>query len=534
MNPVTSTKNQWYQTTYAAVPQGHYFSWGDLLATAVTDSGQVWVAINEPSHFTEAESWSYIGIASPTGFIRVSGCQWAQNTTSWDAWEDGPLYKRAFYMASEGHHMIPVGDQMYIGIEDNDNRDRWIKVDQNTLQATVVAGGAAQGVGVEPIDGSGVGNVSLDLTTSYSCYKDGHIYWFERGFTPSGASDGRYLFYRLRRMQTIPPYGVETLPNPVLTPTGLTSYTYSDVLDFIFDRQTNGLRNYLRDDVAAAYHYGPYHLADRGDNYLYFGQTNDIRRISLDDWTIETILYGEVDIRHDNYTVFTDRDHLSDFEETPYGAPAGPPTNFESVPNAAKLGIPELEGLDMATSGWQWYDNDRLVFLNNTMFQWGPPRGKFMCTIDVTAIEQRIATSGVPERVNRANPQWETIANGTYISEQQHAWNPIVTGSSTWRDGGNPLMWLAGEIFAVNNNSPLAGKIVFLHHEIGLDLAYNWATRYFEPDRGMTVVAFLEPEPNVIFDVQLSFEGTALQGYAAHISLPHQQAPEVVSLHHAE
>lgn len=509
----SATERQWFQWTYAVVMNGYQ----DARGTGVfsTSDGSLWLFSanpHRPSRPQESEWW--IGKVSPEGCVRVFGNSWTvdPSLTLDGALEEGKAPFRFVRGGSfTGVVVVPVGDTLWVWSEYANNR--WFIFDPDTLDWTWVAGSTARTTGQNPVDAQIGKNATTSPIQSYAVYDGGYIYWLEGWESNTYA---RNLMV-VRRMSTTYPYGVETYTSgPSGTPSGFTGSTDSELKAWVesFNPST-GMWNMYNQDVAYPTAGYPAKLAVR-NGYLYFGFMFDIRRMPLAGGPVETLFFGY----HSPESQF--RDHLMDYEDTPFGG-------YNNIPDHRRNGVPELEGVNFEEFDWVLFGND-LMFINGSGVE-AYEMGKRWAKIDLVELERRYDEQG-PVRVDRASPQWVTVSGASSIWEQISAWADQVNALDLyWKDGGRPLAYAPMKRATVPTSGPLAGRLVFAQVPYSADLTITDVNYGLPPDRQCSVVSVLEPgELMFEADVTVLFEGKALKGYSNVRALNAAEAPEEVRL----
>ncbi len=401
--------------------------------------------------------------------------------------------------------------------------------DTETYDFTWVAGSSPRLSGEGVVDHQDGKQAKLELW-SFAVHVGGFIYWMEKAAINTWQSS----LYVMRRMSTVPPYGIETLPGLSANPAGFTGSTSSELSAWSEEvNPATGLRNYYNSDVAIPFEGYPWKLIHY-DGYIYFGHVCEVRRVPVTGGSAETLLWGYT-TPYDRNAAPTGtlyRDHESDYAETPEGAPnPNNPTSFPNDPHHLGTKVPELEGLNFSHYGWVVLDDD-LLFVNASgasMEQFAA--GNRWARLHLPTLIDSFDSDG-PQRVNRESPQWVTISGGTAMWEQRSSWTAKVNALDLrWRDGGRPLMNAPMKAACVPTAGPLAGKLVFGFQVWSgdltpIDFVYELASEW-----PVAVVSVLEPGFDLFeIDVTLLFEGRALKGYANTHTLNPADAPEEVQL----
>lgn len=561
-----SDRGQWFQHTYAVFPNGNWN--GTNQSIAILDNGDVWMYmiraynpfnsfITESSYFGPGEDWDvWIGKVSPEGCERISGdsliygMEVENYDTSWNYMvpldTDTNLRTSAFNTTSWSSSMFTDGVMLYVfennGVFGTPRSSRMWRIDPVSYGLERIAGTTidpfAQTVDDPMIDSA----VGLDATFGMAgqfAHHEGWIYFPdipERVSAISGS--GRGSFRRnLRRMSTTAPFAVETVLDYSTPGNGYpgdaSAAAWWDAIN-----SSTGLPNFFNDDILV--HGGSSTAMQVGmviwEGHAYFLSQGDgvtyayscIKRAPLTGGPLECLFYG-IGKRNAIVPPSTFRDNQNDSYEYPQGL-----SSSQGVQGAHwYTGVPDLEGwapsydwMAITTQGDLIMPNWVGGTLASSYNQYGTRQIRFRLP-ELVAYFQ----ANGPQRVNRDNPQWDTIVGGTAFDETPNSRQGAArTRNWTFRDGSTPLMThqlMPG--IAYNLNSPeWRDKVAFIQPVItnditGFDVSDSTANAMF-------VSVISETGPGGDLQVNLYFDGVALKGYGANPGLAPEYAPEEVVL----
>ena len=564
-----SDRGQWFQQTYAVFPNGNWNASSQSLA--ILDNGEVWmymVRLFNPfsSFITEGqfifelygtgpgEDWPvWIGKVSPEGCERVSGDALAYGLgveaydSSWSYLvpldSDTDLRRAAFGTPPENSVLFTDGVMLYVF----ENRgpsaaagrtSRMWRIDPTSYALERIAGSnTALGGDEVLIDAVGL-NAKFGRPGQF-VHHDGWIYYPEIPENVAALSgSGRGSLRRnVRRMSTTAPYEVETYLDYSTPGNGYpgdsTAPSWWDQIN-----SSTGLPNFFNNDILV---HGSNSTAQQvgmviWDDHFYFLSQGDgvayaytcIKRAPLAGGPLECLFYG---IGKINQVVppSTFRDNQNDSYEYPQGLSASQGTSGMSW----YTGVPDLEGwgpsydwLAVTTKGDlimpNWVGGTFASFYN----QYGTRQIRFSLP-ELVAYFQ----ANGPQRVNRDDPQWDTIVGGTAFDETSNSRDGAArTREWTFRDGSTPLMThqlMPGSAYNLNSLE-WRDKVVFIQPVITNDIsAYDIAD---STANAMFVSVISETAPASDLQVNIYFDGVALKGYGASPGLAPEYAPEMVVL----
>lgn len=561
---LNSARKQWFQRTFAVLPQGNWHARSQSLC--ILDNGEVWVYMVVPSSYFNSYPFSgfdsfgqveltWIGKVSPEGCVRVSGDEFVYGGAIdgyMDAWgyevprpEDTYLPHTGWGYSAGNSIMVTDGQYLYIyfnwEFDLGGRHSSWYKLDPVTYNFERMAGTYFEDPEVTndaPRDAA----IGLDATfgrVGQPAYLDGWLYFpdiVERvsgsNFTPRKS---------IRRISTTAPYPVETVvsyPSPAGAPadTDVGFQAWASAVNPV-----TGIPNFFNDDALFYY--------DNNDLYMpmviwedYFyvlacgtGAANDItaltsiRRIPLAGGPVETLFYG---IGYGGFTANqVDRDDMNDSEPWPNGKlHSFLPNHYESIVN----GTPDYEGFDPNAFSSAVGLNGELFYANwpGSWFTGGQQWGMRIVKFDIPELVAKFEADG-PQRVNRADPQWDTINGGTAFMEQALMGNNgVLYRDRLWftRDGSTPLMTHAlTPGMATNNVHPdWVGKFAFIQPAISDSVApLNLSPSGIKL---AMMVSVLSEDQAGDMQVRLYFDGIALKAYVAGPGLVPAYAPVEVIL----
>lgn len=562
-----SARDQWLQWTYAVLPNGNWDAGGQHIC--ILDNGDIWMHMErvmsffsyypfEPDFGDLGETeFTWIGKVHPLGNERVSGDEMVYGAEPasvpnsfgypYPKITDTYLPDSAFtYRGNIAAHglMVTDGTMLYLFQAQFDSsglRGGWYKIDPNTYEFEFIAGSAASG----PFVDAPVGTDAVIWDVGQAVFHDGFIYWVEMypGLIDGVSTPARKT---VRRMSITPPYPVETVTPDFNVPAGwpgiLGSSAWFDQIN-----PATGMQNIFNDDIlplagssTAILGFGIW------DGHMYFAAETFasahayyyIKRCPLEGGPLELLFYG-IGYRDVSNAVNTHRDMQNDSAEFPNGLKH----QTLNIWYESNHYTPDLEGLEpLFTSilidpeGFLYAQNLAGGRFQSGGNEWGTRIIRFSLPDLVADYE----ASG-PQRINRENPQWDTLNNGTTF------WEASNTGKQPGVfQGGIPLDWprrrhwsgrdgyvpLISHVlvtgWALNWNAPQwEGKIVFVHPEISESVG---ALSYTSTaTNNAMMVAVLEPGGGEM-ELRLNFEGIALKGYGAAPGMPAAYAPEIVTL----
>lgn len=562
--PLISAREQWFQKTYACLPNGQFHNASQGMC--ILDNGEVWVYMARVDANFVAYPWDFggasqlteihwIGKVSPEGCERVAGDEFVYGSAMADYGDafgyrvpldtDHYLPESAWSYTSESCFIATDGTYIYIyqnwgstGAGSGEPYPRWSKLyrlDPQTYEFEWIAGSLFSSP--TPEDNA----IGLDATfgdMGQPVFHEGWMYFtdlYSRA-SPSFASPRM----KLRRISLTAPYPVETVYTWAYT--GYPGDTDSGLGAFMGAiNPGTDLPNFFNED--ALYHQHSNHNMmpmSYWDGYLYMlpqgydsvpHQLFAIRRCPLAGGDIETLFYGigwgdtippgAAQINRDNLIDSTEfpTGKLHDFIANHY-----PPS---------VIGTPELEGFD--NDAW-WIavtPSGELMSFNFSGASYsGIIRGTRVCKFDLPDLIAHYEESG-PWRVDRVNPQWDTIAGGTVFDETSLFRNTTGNRQREWlvRDGGTPLLSTPCTPGIATNNvhTDWVGKFAYLQSApaesvVSQDYANNTLGTAM-------MVSVLDPAGGSgDLQVRLYFDGVALKGYGAVPGMEKAIAPAEVVL----
>lgn len=564
---VKSARKQWFQTSYACLPNGNWNSASQDIC--ILDNGEVWVYMVRISSMFSSYIWegvqiggevelTWIGKVSPEGCEQVSGDEFTYGPTldsyqdAWGYWvprdEDFYLPHTGWGFSAANSQMITDGTFIYIYWNWSSNgsgsrTNAWYKLDPNTYEFEKIAGSYFPDGGDSPVD-SPVGLYATFGDVGQALVHGGWIYFPD---IPVRFGSSQELT-SIRRMGLTPPYPVETVWDGG-SPAGYPGT--GDPLALIrwwnAINPATGLPNNLNDDVFT--HSGSSVARYAGmaiwEDYIYvlsslaagfvetpfesFQRIQAIKRIPIEGGSFETLFYG---LGYGGYRATAEfRDDINDSLEFPTGIPHDFLANHRVW---SFVGVPELEGWDPDLSGIEVSPNGTLFMPNDcgANFQsgfnaWGVRIIKF----DLPTLIAHYEAEG-PWRVDRANPQWDTISGGTAFDESALDGRQLPANRNRiWltRMGGTPL--LSHQIMpgaTMNNVHPdWVGKYVFIQPSI-TDSVFPLDLSPDSTNNAMIICVLSEGVTDL--QANLYFDGIALKSYAAGPGLVRAYAPEEVVL----
>lgn len=570
---LTSARDQWFQSTWAVLPNGNWDAGGQHIC--ILDNGEVWMHMTRVNSFFSAypfdpgfttnpqeSEWKWIGKVHPTGCERVSGdelCYGAEpggvsnsfgfpypKTTDHFLPESGFCYRGSY---SVDGTLVTDGEFIYIfqGELPNSGRyPKWFKLDPATYEFEHIAGGPDTTGSLTGIDDPVGINASM-WEPGQCVYYEGYIYWVDRGEHSNLGFNSQIC--RVRRMSLTAPYGVETVTPDLVTPAG---YPGIDSGGFAWFDQINsatGLPNVFNDDVLSVSGSSTGIVGMQiYDGYFYFMTRHDaisydyqyIKRKPLAGGPMELLFYGWG--RRNSSNVPNDhRDNMVDGLERPTGAKH----QTQNIWYSSNIYTPDLEG-------WSYEHTTILITPDGTLFatNWaggffgtGNDWGIRIVKFSIADLVANYELHG-PQQVNREDPQWDTLVNGTAFWEgTAHPGKRFPTVYSfgipqdnpflrMWsgRDGNTPLIsHVLTTGWTFNWNVPeFEGKIMFVHPEISDSVGA--LTIGSSATNNAMMVALLQPSGGEEMTLHLNFEGIALKGYGAAPGMPQAWAPEEVTL----
>lgn len=530
----TSRGTPWVQRTLGVLPLGNWD--GRNEGCLVLDDGSFWMLINRKQNPTHNEEGRYmwIGTASPEGCVQWSGDLFAVDHSrvgpdgAYEYFDDAqPIWQVMVSQSSNNNNMwVHDGENIYYTVAPfdwdtgfpTDDGVRIMKFTPKTGLVQWIAGGPTT---VTTSIGDLVGatgdshngkSAQIPAQMAATCDRE-YIYWLQQVGSIGTGDPDQAPGMIIRRMSLTPPHAVSTLPGPDPDPPWHEGFVWDGA-----ENPDTGMPNKLRPDFA----YGT-SLTHHGD-YLYFTAQATLRRIPKAGGDIETLIYG-----------FTDshgRDQQSDYEESPNGA--GP----VNLSNYLLLGRPELEGLDPLYHGSLKVMDNRLFFINASMatFYGGYNVVGFQFAyFDLEQLEKDYESKG-PQRVNRVDPQWTSIANTSHWFEHfnRYTKSSVFTDSGYfwgWRDGSEPIYQNSYRYFDINPKA--AGwekRIAFVHSEVCY-AGPGCTNQYGKNNRITQVAAYLEDAVSASqYELTFQFTGDLLKGYPAAVEMKPAEAPEEVSL----
>ncbi len=520
---VTSAGPQWTMRTHGILPQGN---WNDSNeGCLLLDDGTFWLTIHRIASvvglYDGGSQW--MGTASPEGCIRWSGDLWGIDghlgPDNAEGWPDDPTPIWDVIMmgsddTNEDHMWVHDGKNIYYSVEavkfgptgQSLDGTRIYKLDPSTGLTTWVAG-AAYPAGTDNNTANrdshnGKSALIPEANLGLSCV-DGdreYVYWLQK--FPGGGPSQHGL--TIRRMKLTPPYPVDTLPGH--NPGKYTTITGEQI------NPATGIPNRYDSDFIASL------TSSIGcdDDFIYLGG-HDLRRLSKTGGPIKTYIWNR------EFTPTGSRDTLTDYEESPNGAP-----NQETL----QLGRPELEGLRIMEGGKLMIKGRKLFFLNEAGVTFISGYNLFGTRFAYFDLDELEATG--PQRVNRFSPQWTSIANNSHYFEQGNRYTPQRWASAGgyhwgWRDGGTPLFSNPFRYFDINPHAVgWENRIAFVHAEVSPNIT---GEGYGNNAKVTHVAAYLEESATASqFELKIRFTGDLLKGYAAARQIKHAKAPTEVQL----
>lgn len=564
-----SDRGQWFQRTYAVLPNGNWNA--ESQGIAILDNGDVWMyMVRLTNHISSyitgtfdsgpGEDWSvWIGKVSPEGCERVSGDEltYGMGVEFYDtAWgymvpldTDTDIRTSAFNFGPWSASFFTDGVMLYVfengGTTGSPRASRVWRIDPVTYSLEWVAGAPIDPFNQtvdDPIVDAPVGRDAMFGLTGQFVHHDGWIYFPDDPERVSAlGGSGRASFRRnLRRMSTTAPYAVETVLDYSSPGNGYPGD--AAIVPWMAEiNPSTGLPNFFNDDglfwvnSSVAQNMGMVIW----EGYAYFlckgvGAANSflcIKRAPLTGGPLECLFYG---IGKLNLSVppSTFRDDQNDSYEYPMGISLAQGSAVDGA--SVYVGVPDLEGWGPDYDWMALTTQGDLIMPNwvggrfaSSYNQYGTRQIRFRLPELVAYFE-----ANGPQRVNRDDPQWDTIVGGTAFDETTSSrGGSAQTRDWTFRDGSVPLMThqlMPGSAYNLVSEE-WRDKVAFVQPVITTSIA-NHEFGSLSTANAMVVSVISETGAETDLHVNLYFDGIALKGYGATASLPAAFAPEEVVL----